>query len=210
MKRIGIATSVLFAAALAVACGGDGHERTAAENPAAVGTAGEANRTNSAARDWAEDRLMGGMTEVRLGELAAEKARSADVKAFGRTMVQDHTKAGDELKRILAKHNVQVPTELDAEHREKIDELSKLQPAEFDREYANAMVDAHQSTVDALEDRLDKEGDDANPRYMPKRADDPLENDLNQWAANTIPTVRQHLERAKGLNDNAKRRTTDR
>lgn len=215
MKRIGI-LSVIFAAALAVACRGDGRDEAArpGESPAAVGTAGDANRdttrgVGALAREWTEDRLVAGMTEVKLGELASQKARNADVKAFGRMMVQDHTKAGEELKKIASKYNVQAPAELDDEHRDKVDRLSKAQAAEFDREYINTMVDDHEATLKALEDRLDKEGDDRNPRYTPKRADEPFENELNQWAAKTIPTVRQHLDKARQLNDAVRKRTTE-
>src|SRR5258705_12009449 len=39
-----------------------------------------------------------GMTEVKLGQLAQEKATNARIKAFGQMMVNDHSKAGDELK----------------------------------------------------------------------------------------------------------------
>lgn len=216
MKRIGM-LSVTFAAMLTMACGEgrrDTDEATRpAGDPAAVGTAGEAdaNRNNIANRhkDWVEDRLLGGMTEVKLGELASQRAQSADVKAFGRMMVQDHTKAGDELKQIAPRHNITVPMDLDDDHREKVERLSQLKGTEFDREYIDQMVDDHEATVKALEDRLDKEGDDDNPRYTPKQTDDAVERDLNQWAAKTIPTVRKHLDRARQLDEKLDRRTTD-
>jgi putative membrane protein len=214
MKRIGI-LSVTFAAAIAIGCGGDARD-TDANRPAtdapAVGTAGEApNRDiNTLDRDWFEDRAMAGMTEVKLGELASQKAQNADVKAFGRMMVQDHTKAGDALKEIGAKHNVMAPTTLDDDHREKLDRLSKLSGAEFDREYINTMVDDHEATLKAVEDRVDKSGDDKNPTYTPKKDDNVFDMQLNQWAANTAPTVWQHLDKAKQLDDRLGRRTTDR
>src|SRR4051812_20462780 len=40
----------------------------------------------------------GGLAEVKLGQLATQKASSSDVKAFGQQMVDDHSKANDELK----------------------------------------------------------------------------------------------------------------
>jgi putative membrane protein len=210
MKRIGI-LSVAFAAMFAIACG-DGR-RDEANRPAdtpAVGTAGEADREVSmGARNWVEDRLEGGMREVKLGELASEKAQNADVKAFGRMMVQDHTKAGEGLKQLVSKHNITAPAELEGDHRDTFERLSKLQGAEFDREYINTAVDDHEKTLNALEDRLDKEGDNENPRYTPKKTDNQFDMQLNQWAAQTIPTVRQHLEKAKQLDQKLDRRTTD-
>jgi putative membrane protein len=216
MKRIGF-LSVTFAALLAVGCGEgrrDEANRPAGEAPA-VGTAGErsaAERDRDVGplvRNWVEDRLEGGMREVKLGELASQKAQNADVKAFGRMMVQDHTKSGEELKQIASKHNITAPAQPDDDTRDATERFSKLQGAEFDREYMNRMVDDHEKTLNALEDRLDKEGDNENPRYTPKKADNPLENELNQWAAKVVPTVRQHLERARQLNQKLDRRTTD-
>jgi len=220
MKRIGL-LSAAFAAMLTVACGGDAnHDRPAANDTAAVGTAGEGanpnanadadkNNVSNGTRDWIEDRLVGGMTEVKLGELASQKAQNADVKAFGRMMVQDHTKAGNELKQIATQHNIQAPAQLDDEHRDKVDRLSKLQGAEFDREYMNQMVDDHQNTLEAVEDRVEKQGSDENPTYTPKQNDNRVDMAVNQWAAKTAPTVHKHHMRAKQLNDKIGRRTTD-
>jgi putative membrane protein len=41
-----------------------------------------------------------GMTEVKLGQLAQDKGADARVKSFGQMMVNDHSKAGDELKSL--------------------------------------------------------------------------------------------------------------
>jgi putative membrane protein len=213
MKRIGV-LAVACAAMLTIGCSGDGRDADAnrpADTPA-VGTAGEGTAADRdvgmLARNWVEDRMKGGMTEVKLGELASQKAQNADVKAFGQMMVRDHTKAGDELKQLASKHNITAP-ELDDDHRDKVERLSKLQGAEFDREYMNTMVDDHEKTVSALEDRLDKEGDNDNPRYTPKKNDNAFETELNQWASQTIPTVRQHLDKAKQLDQKLDRRTTE-
>ena len=210
MKRMGI-LAVACAAMLTIGCRGDSRDADAnrpADTPA-VGTAGEGDRgVGTLARNWVEDRLEAGATEVKLGELASQKGQHADVKAFGQMMVRDHTKAGDELKQLAAKHSI-TPPELDDDHRDKIDRLSKLQGAEFDREYMNTMVDDHEKTMNALEDRLDKEGDNDNPRYTPKKTDNAFETELNQWASKTIPTVRQHLDKAKQLDQKLDRRTTD-
>lgn len=217
MKRIGI-LSMAFAAMLTVACGGGRDDRENRNDNAAVGTGGEtpatpgAERTaavSRASQDWVNDLLIANMAEVKLGELATTKAANADVKAFGRMMVQDHTKAGDELKQIAATQNITPPADLDQKHRDLMDKLSKLQGAEFDREYINAMVDGHQDVLGKIEDRVDKSGDDKAPSYAPKKTDDQFDMKLNQWAANAAPVVNKHLERAKQLKDKIGRRMTD-
>jgi putative membrane protein len=91
-----------------------------------------------------------------------------------------------------------------------MDRLTKLQGAEFDREYMNLMVDNHEKTIDALEERVDTKGDDRNPQYTPKTTDDQFDSRINQWAAKAAPTVHKHLEKAKQINEKlGRRRTTD-
>jgi putative membrane protein len=214
MKRIGI-LSVALGAMLTVACAGDGRNDEAnrpASDTAAVGTAGEreADRNVSAgARRWAEDLAQGNMAEIKLGEMASTRAQNADVKAFARMLVQDHTKASDELKQIITKHNVMPPAELSEDGRQTSERLSKLQTTEFDREYVKAMVDKHEKTLDHLEERVDKEGDDANPRFTPKKNDNAFEMQLNEFAAKTAPVVNRHLEHAKQLDQKLGCRTTN-
>jgi putative membrane protein len=60
------------------------------------------------------DAAMGGMAEVQLGKLAAEKATNPDVKQFGQRMVDDHGKANDELKTAASKESIDLPASLDS------------------------------------------------------------------------------------------------
>ena len=51
----------------------------------------------------------GGMTEVKLGELAAQNGKRDDVKAFGQMMVKDHSAINDDLKALAAQKGVTLP-----------------------------------------------------------------------------------------------------
>jgi putative membrane protein len=214
MKRIGI-LSAAFAAMLAVACGGNDRRNDAnapASDTAAVGTAGtEANATrreNTAAKNWIEDRMKDNLAEIKVGEMAQKKAMSADVKAYAKMMVQDHTKANAELKEIAAKHNIEAPMDAGPDHSKTADDLQQKQGRDFDKAYIDAMIDGHQDVLENVEDRTDKSGDDKMPHYAAKKSDDAFDMELNQWAANTAPTVRKHLDRAKELKNTLDRRTT--
>src|SRR5262249_28721036 len=120
-------------------------------------------------------------------------------------MIKDHTKAGDELKAIAAKENIQGSTNLeDADHQKMIDRLSKLNGAEVDRAYMEAMVDDHERAVDDLQKRADEHRDrtaGTTGSVTPKASDSKLETQVNEWAANTLPAVRMHLDRAKEIED---------
>jgi putative membrane protein len=218
MKRIG---SLLIALAVSTtfACNrANNRDDVAANNTAdnTVGTAGDTT-PSSGDRDFIERHLEGGMAEVELGKMAAEKGSSAEVKRFGQMMVTDHTKAGDELKQIAAQYNIAPPAQLNDEHRDLRDKLSKLQGAEFDREYMKAMVDDHEKDADNLESRIDKNNDNgiagttgSNDRaaqaVTPEHSDNPATMSINQWAATAYPTVEMHLDHAKSMNDQLDKR----
>lgn len=125
----------------------------------------------------------GGMAEVKLGETAASKAQNADVKAFGKKMVEDHGKANAELKELAAKKGVTLPTEPNEKQKETAEKLSKLSGAEFDKEYVAEMVKDHEKDVAMFEEEA-KNAADA---------------DVKAFADKTLPTLKTHLEMIKGI-----------
>lgn len=138
------------------------------------------NFLNKAAED--------GMFEIKAGQLAASKAQNAQVKQFGQEMNVDHTKADEELKQLTQKKSVSLPTEISAEQKQKLDKLSGLSGGEFDREYMKMMVEAHQKAVDLFRDQADTGADP----------------DIKAFAAKTLPTLKNHLEKAKNINGKLK------
>jgi putative membrane protein len=123
-----------------------------------------------------------GMTEVKLGQMAKEKAHSKRVKEFGAMMVEDHTKAAAKLKDLAAKKNVTLPSKIGEDHQKKIDELSKLSGKDFDKKYMDMMEDGHESTVKDFEGKADNS--------------DP---DVKAFVNGTLPTLRMHLDSAKAI-----------
>jgi putative membrane protein len=85
----------------------------------------------------------GGMAEVKLGQLAAQKASSDDVRAFGQKMVDDHTKLNNEMAPIADSMSVRLPTDLNKEDQAEYDKLNALSGNNFDMEYLSFMVKDH-------------------------------------------------------------------
>ena len=132
-------------------------------------------------RKFIEEAARGGMAEVQLGQLAAQKAQSSEVKQFGQKMVDDHGKANDQLKSIASSKNVTLPTDLDHAHKRDYDRLSKLSGAEFDREYMKHMVSDHKKDVSDFR----------------KEAKSAKDSEVKSFASSTLPTLEQHLQMAQ-------------
>jgi putative membrane protein len=127
-----------------------------------------------------------GATEVELGKLAAQNGSSPEVKQFGQRMVDDHTKAGDELQAIASKLGY-TPKKAGPDKGD-VKKFSKLKADKFDREYAKHMVKDHEKEVKLFEKQSEKGKSD----------------ELKQFAAKTLPTLQEHLKMARGMSGQEK------
>jgi putative membrane protein len=196
--------AVIGATVLLVACDMGRRDEVTRDEAGTVGTAG----VSAGDRNFVEESLSAGMTEVELGRMAQQRAADAEVKQFAEMMVRDHTQAGDSLKQVAQQHAIQTPSEMQDQHRDLMDRLSNVQGADFDREYMEAMVDSHENMVDHLQTRASEDRFGENKGTVrPEGSDNPIEASLNQWAANALPTTRRHLEEARRINDRLNNRT---
>jgi putative membrane protein len=136
---------------------------------------------------------IGGMTEVKLGNIAQQQASNAQVKQFGARMVKDHSKANDELKQLASRKGIDVPPELDSKHQKDVDQLQKKQGAEFDRAYMDHMVEDHRKDVSDFR----------------KEANAGKDPDIKAFAAKTLPTLEEHLQMAESIQAAVKKNGSD-
>jgi putative membrane protein len=132
---------------------------------------------------FVREAAQGGMMEVQLGQLAQQNGASAEVKDFGRRMVQDHTQANTRLKTLATDKGLKLPTEMSQEQKQHMQQLSRLSGAEFDRMYMDHMVKDHKKDVSEFEKESKNGGDLA----------------VRAFATETLPTLRQHLELAQQI-----------
>jgi putative membrane protein len=140
-------------------------------------------------KKFVKDAALGGMAEVELGKLATQKAASEAVKQLGQKMVDDHTKANDQLKEVASKENITIPDSLDSKHQSRIEKLSKLSGPEFDKAYIKDQVKDHKQDVSEFKNEANA-GSDPN---------------VKQFASNTLPILEQHLTMAKDLSKTEKK-----
>jgi len=160
----------------------------AQDNSAATSNANSSNSSATAAKStkgsdakFAQEAALGGMAEVEMGKLAVQKAQNDQGKQFGQRMIDDHSKASDELKAVASKQNITLPTEVDAKHKATINKFSALSGAAFDRAYMSDMVKDHQHDVADFQ----------------KEASSGSNADLKGWASKTLPTLQDHLRMAQ-------------
>jgi len=134
-------------------------------------------------RNFLMEAAMGGMLEVELGRMATQQGASDAVKQFGQRMVDDHSKANEELMSLARGKGITLPTELDEKHKKDMTKLSSLSGADFDREYTKMMVSDHHKDVSEFEKQSTR-GTDA---------------DLKAFAGKTLPTLQEHLRMAETL-----------
>ena len=130
---------------------------------------------------------MSNMAAIQLGHMAAERAQRPDVKQFAQATVDEHLKAQKQLADAASGAGVKWPTRLDDNYRQIEQRLSKLKNDRFDREYLQATIDRDREVEKMLAGRA------ANSGGQP----DTLAAKVNQWAADALPDVRAHREKAE-------------
>jgi putative membrane protein len=136
---------------------------------------------SAADRKFITSAAQGGLLEVELGKIAAQKASDADVKTFGQRMVDDHSKANDQLKQLASQKGVTLSDKLSPSKQKEVDKYNKLSGAAFDRSYISHMVTDHKQDVAEFQ-KESKNGKDA---------------DVKSWASTTLPTLQDHLKMAQ-------------
>jgi putative membrane protein len=125
----------------------------------------------------------GGMTEVKLGELAAANGMRDDVKEFGQMMVKDHTAINVDLKALAAQKGVTLPDSLDAKHQGMVDKMAALTGSGFDDAYINGMIKAHQKDAKAFKAESAATQD----------------ADIKSFLDKSIPVVEAHLQHVTAM-----------
>ncbi len=127
----------------------------------------------------------GGMFEVKVAELAKEKATTERAKELAGHMIKDHSKANDELKALAAKKNISLPDRISEKYQKEYDDLASKTGKEFDKAYIKCMVKDHKEDIDDFKKESEKGKD----------------SEVSAWALEKLPTLEHHLHMAKEAKD---------
>ncbi|WP_456312573.1 DUF4142 domain-containing protein [Pseudomonas shirazensis] len=126
------------------------------------------------------------LAEIEIGKLAQTKSTNPEVKKFGKMLVDEHTKSASEVSALAKTKNFSLPTSLTEEGQEEYNKLNEKSGVDFDKKFADMMVDGHEKAIDKLK----------------KAAENAKDQDVKLWASNNIAGLTAHLEHAKLLKEN--------
>jgi putative membrane protein len=138
---------------------------------------------SAADKDFILATAQGGMTEVKLGELAARNGSRDDVKEFGQMMVKDHTIINDDLKALAAQKGVTLTETVDAKHQEKLDKMAALTATGFDDAYIAAMIKGHKEVAREFK-----------AEYAATQ-----DSDIKSFIDKSLPVVEKHLKHINAM-----------
>lgn len=125
----------------------------------------------------------GNLAEIKMGRMALDKSSSPDVKQFGQRLIDDHTKANDQLMTLAQQKQVTLPTEPMAKAQKEATKMAAMSGSSFDKAWIKAAVKDHKKDV-------------AKYKMESKQAKDA---DVRQYASATLPVLKTHLQIAEQL-----------
>ena len=128
--------------------------------------------------------IEGNLAEVQMGDLAQKNGQSADVKAFGKMLSDDHSAANQKAMDAAKNMGVTPPTEPNRKQKADYDKMSKVTGSKFDKMFARDMVQDHKKDL-------------AEYKKEAKQ-----KNAAGQYAAGEVDTLQKHLDTAQGLVSN--------
>lgn len=201
---LGVSAVAALFAALAVHAQGSSGTQSGAQGGAA-GTSGQTSATQSsqtgsqtatapagarpaslsrADRKVLTDMAMVNMAEIEIARTAQNKSQNEQVKNYAQQMIDDHTRALNDVKQLADNRGVKLPSELDRAHKGKAERMMALSGDAFDKAYlSQAGVMEHQKAHDRLS-------------HAEARAKDP---EVKALVARALPVVDQHLHAAQQL-----------
>ena len=181
-----VVSCLIFAAAAGTARAEGGLGQVGKDIGAGVAHGLTAGLLPQADKDFAMNAASGGIAEVEMARIALDKSSSQAVKQHAQHMINDHTQANDELRRIATAKGITLPDVPNADHKAMVDKIRDAPASDFDKTYIReAGVKAH-TEMQTLFRNESTSG---------------VDPDLKAFAAKTLPTVESHLRQSETLQD---------
>ncbi len=182
-----IISCVVFAAAGTARAEGTGLGQIGKDLGAGVASGLKAGLIPAADKDFMLNAASGGIAEVEMARVALEKSTSPAVKEFAQHMINDHTKANDELRSIATAKGVTLSDTPNATHKALVDKISSTPSSDFDKTYIQESgINAHREMQTLFRNE----------------STSGLDPEIKAFATKTLPTVEMHLKESERIHDN--------
>lgn len=139
-------------------------------------------KNGTPADKFLEQAAIGGLVEVKMGEIGQQKASLKSIKDFAAMIVKDHTEANSKLSTLASAKGFTLPADLPALKKEHLNDLNKTTGKDFDSYFINMMVEDHISDI-ALFEGAAKSPDTA----------------ISAFAAKILPVLQKHYKQAREI-----------
>ncbi len=184
------AAAVGVAVALAVAPLSLSQAQDTASNPWGVkppvfGDRADTNASRELAADTTiiRDAIQGNLLEVRLGDMARDRADEDAVEEFAQEMVEDHGSMQRQWTELARESGLTVEARLTPVQEATVQRLGSFSGDEFDRAYMTTMIQSHERDVATLQ-RVQQSA---------------RSTEVRELAAAGLPAVQEHLAAAREL-----------
>jgi len=126
-----------------------------------------------------------GQNEVIMNRMALQRTQNEDVRKFAQKLIEDHSKANQDLLLIVSEQRIAVPDRPLPEQEKDLRHISSNEVKNFDKEFMDHMVMSHEKGIKLFE-----------------QGSKELKNEkLKEFASKTLPTLKEHLKMAKEVRD---------
>jgi|LNFM01.1.fsa_nt_gb putative membrane protein len=132
---------------------------------------------------FAERAASSNLFEIESSQLALERARSEEVRAFAEKMIAEHTAAGEQMRAAATEEGLTPVETLMPDHLAQLNNLTTSDPADFDAAYVGAQLAAHTEAVQLFQ---------GYSTQGPGGA-------LRTFATETLPKLEEHLTEVEPL-----------
>lgn len=149
-----------------------------ANQPGMPGTADNGSPQSYADQSFLRKTMEDNVAQEQMGQLAAQKSQSDDVKQFGEKMAQIHEQLTNQLMPVAKKLGVDQPKNPSKKDRQEIEKMQSLSGQDFDTAFIKAMLKDQQDDLKGFET-------EANGAQDPN---------VQQLAKMDQPVLNQHLQ----------------
>ena len=118
------------------------------------------------------------LEQIQLGKLAQQIGRTTHVKDLGKMMEDAHTKSQKDLTALANSKMITIPTSATDNAKDAYNRLNEKSGDDFDKTYADMMVNSHKDAIDAFENA----------------STDSYNAEIKNWATLSLPDLRKNLD----------------